>query len=54
MRLNTGSAGIGAGSSGVLSGNGIGAMTFFPAFTGVLIDLNGKAVASPVNVGATQ
>jgi hypothetical protein len=54
MHLSAGSAGVGAGSSTVLSGNSIAAMPFFPAFTGVLIDLEGKALASPVNVGANQ
>jgi len=54
MRLAAGSVGIGAGSSSVLAGNGIGAMLFFPAFTGVIDDLKGRTVSSAINVGALQ
>jgi hypothetical protein len=55
MHLNTGSPGIGAGSSTVLTGNSFAALIFFPAFTGVLSDLDGKAVSTTaINVGATQ
>jgi hypothetical protein len=54
MTLASGSAGIGAGSNTVLSGNGIGAMTLFPAFTGLTNDLNGLPVPSSINLGAVQ
>jgi len=54
MHLSTGSPGIGAGSSSVLSGNGIALLLFFPAFTGVLSDLDGLAMPTAVDVGATQ
>ena len=54
MRLNSGSAGIGAGATSVLSGNGIATMVNFPLFPGVLTDLTGKPVSASVNVGALQ
>lgn len=55
MRLASGSAGIAAGSTAITTGNGIGAMTFLPAFTGVTNDLNLAPIHSgSPNVGATQ
>jgi hypothetical protein len=55
MTLTSGSVGIGAGSNTVSSGNGLAAMTFFPAFTGVTNDLNGLPLqSSSVDVGAVQ
>ncbi len=55
MNLSPGSPGIGAGSGSVLTGNGIAAMTNFPAFVGVTDDLNGVLISSgSINVGATQ
>jgi hypothetical protein len=55
MTLASGSAGIGAGSNTVLTGNGIAALPNLPAFSGVTTDLN-AASTSPgsVNVGAVQ
>jgi hypothetical protein len=55
MTLASGSAGIGAGSNTVLTGNGIAALPNLPAFSGVTTDLN-AAPTSPgsVNVGAVQ
>ena len=55
MTLASGSAGIGAGSGTVLTGNGIASMTYLPAFTGVATDLNAAPVPSgSINVGAVQ
>jgi hypothetical protein len=55
MNLNSGSPGVGAGASLVLTGNGIAAMIYFPAFTGVLTDLDGVSLSSgSINVGALQ
>jgi hypothetical protein len=55
MNLNSGSPGVGAGVSSVLTGNGIAAMIYFPAFTGVLTDLDGVSLSSgSINVGALQ
>lgn len=54
MNLAGGSAGIGAGSTSTLTGNGAPAQTFLPAFGGVLNDLNIVTTPSPPNVGATQ
>jgi len=55
MTLASGSAGIGAGSSSVLSGNGIGTMMYLPPFTGLTDDLNSLSVRSaPLDTGAVQ
>jgi hypothetical protein len=55
MTLASGSAGIGAGSNTVMSGNGIGAMTYLPPFAGVTRDLNAAPVqSSSINAGAVQ
>jgi len=54
MHLSSGSAGVGAGASTVLTGNGIGSMAFFPAFTGVSTDLSAAALSSSISVGAEQ
>jgi hypothetical protein len=54
VKLTSG-AGVGAGSASVATGNGIAAMTFLPAFTGVNSDLTGKAIGSgAISVGAVQ
>ena len=54
MKLSSGSAGVAAGSTSVLTGNGIGAMVNFPAFLGLTNDLNAAPVSGSVNIGATQ
>ncbi len=55
MTLATGSAGIGTGSIVVLTGNGIAAMTFMPAFAGVTTDLNAAPMPlTSIDVGAVQ
>jgi hypothetical protein len=55
MTLASGSAGIGAGSNTVLTGNGIAALPNLPAFSGLTNDLNALPVQSgSINVGAVQ
>jgi hypothetical protein len=55
MTLTSGSAGIAAGSNTVLIGNGIGALPFLPAFTGVATDLNALPLQpSSIDIGAVQ
>jgi hypothetical protein len=55
MTLATGSSGIGTGSLVVLTGNGVGAFTFMPAFGGVTTDLNSAPVSlTSIDVGAVQ